>query len=176
MTEYGLLWFLWTRLLGPLPALAIALGYAATDEYHQTFVRGRSGTPVDWAIDAVARPIAVALWVGWRRRQARDARGSWRMPRGRDEPGLPRLRSMTTPKRTIATLLSAGMLLAAPGPVMAQGGAGDQQYQDPLGQVKPAKKKAHHKLVCKTRRQKHTRACKRLAAKRRAAARHHRGH
>jgi hypothetical protein len=78
---------------------------------------------------------------------------------------------MTTPKRTIATLLSAGLLLAAPGPVMAQGGAGDQQYQDPLGQItKPAKKKARHKLVCRTTRQKHTRACKRLAAKKRAAA------
>jgi hypothetical protein len=64
------------------------------------------------------------------------------------------------------------LLLAAPGPVMAQGGAGDQQYQDPLGQVtKPAKNKARHKLVCRTTRQKHTRACRRLAARHRAEAR-----
>ena len=46
MTEYGLLWFLWTRVFGPLPAAGIALAYAATDEFHQTFVHGRSGTPL----------------------------------------------------------------------------------------------------------------------------------
>jgi VanZ like protein len=74
MTEYGLLWFLWSRITGPLGAAGIALAYAATDEFHQTFVRGRSGTPVDWAIDAAGVAIAVALWVGWRRRQAREAR------------------------------------------------------------------------------------------------------
>jgi len=35
MGEYGLLWFLWWRALGKgsaAPAVAIALGYAATDE------------------------------------------------------------------------------------------------------------------------------------------------
>jgi hypothetical protein len=73
MTEYGLLWFLWTRVFGPLPAVAIALAYAATDEFHQTFVHGRSGTPVDWAIDATGVAIAVVLWATWRRRRAREA-------------------------------------------------------------------------------------------------------
>jgi hypothetical protein len=77
---------------------------------------------------------------------------------------------MTTPKRSIAALLSAGLLLTATAPVMAQGGAGDQQYQDPLGQTSKPKPKAKHKLVCKTRKQKRTRACKQLAAKQRAAA------
>ncbi len=56
MTEYGLLWFLWWRALGygnPLPAIAITLVWAASDEYHQSFVEGRHGTPWDVAIDAV---------------------------------------------------------------------------------------------------------------------------
>ena len=55
MAEYGLLWFLWYRALevrSPLPAVAITLAYAATDEFHQTFVEGRHGTPVDVLIDA----------------------------------------------------------------------------------------------------------------------------
>ena len=33
-------------------AMAISLGYAATDEFHQTFVDGRKGTPVDVLIDS----------------------------------------------------------------------------------------------------------------------------
>ena len=61
MTEYGLLWWLWWRALGrghPLPAVAITLAYAATDEYHQTFVEGRHGSPWDWAIDSAGVGIA----------------------------------------------------------------------------------------------------------------------
>src|SRR4051794_28559816 len=58
---YGLLAFLWVRALGTtsacgiaLPlAFALAVAYAVTDEYHQTFVDGRHGSPVDVAIDAV---------------------------------------------------------------------------------------------------------------------------
>jgi hypothetical protein len=68
MAEYGLLWFLWSRALGherPLAAAAIALGYAATDELHQTFVAGRHGTPVDVAVDAAG---VLAGWLLWRNR------------------------------------------------------------------------------------------------------------
>ena len=36
--------------------------YAATDEWHQTFVEGRHGTPVDWLIDAAGVAIAAAVW------------------------------------------------------------------------------------------------------------------
>jgi VanZ family protein len=64
MAEYGLLWFLWYRALevpSPLPAVAITLAYAATDEFHQTFVTGRHGTPVDVLIDAAGVAIAVAI-------------------------------------------------------------------------------------------------------------------
>jgi VanZ family protein len=67
MAEFGLLWLLWRRALGQaggliLPA-GITLAYAASDEWHQSYVEGRVGTPVDWAIDAVGVAIAIALWV-----------------------------------------------------------------------------------------------------------------
>ena len=61
MLEYGLLFLLWRRALpGPSPwvAAAIAVGYAATDELHQSFVDGRHGTPVDVAIDAAGVALA----------------------------------------------------------------------------------------------------------------------
>jgi VanZ family protein len=74
MTEFGLLWFLWTRVVGPFGALAISLAYAVSDEFHQTFVDGRHGTPVDWAIDAAGMGIAAALWVAWQMHRAREAR------------------------------------------------------------------------------------------------------
>ena len=74
MTEYGLLWFLWTRVVGPFPALAICLAWAASDEFHQTFVEGRHGTPVDVAIDAAGMGIAAAIWVTWQVRRAREDR------------------------------------------------------------------------------------------------------
>jgi len=71
MTEYGLLWWFWARAVGPRAALAITLGYAATDEYHQTFVEGRHGTPVDVAIDAVG---VAAAWAATARVRASRAR------------------------------------------------------------------------------------------------------
>jgi VanZ family protein len=62
MAEYGLLWWLWRRALGStIPAAAVTLAYAATDEWHQSFVTGRNGTPVDWLIDAAGVAIAIAL-------------------------------------------------------------------------------------------------------------------
>jgi VanZ family protein len=62
MVEYGLLWFLWWRALGygsKVPAVVIALAYAATDELHQHFVEGRVGSPVDWLIDATGVALAI---------------------------------------------------------------------------------------------------------------------
>ena len=64
MTEYGVLWWLWYRALGFRRlgvAVAITLAYAATDEFHQTFVHGRHGTPVDVLIDATGVAIAILL-------------------------------------------------------------------------------------------------------------------
>jgi VanZ family protein len=68
MAEYGLLWFLWQRALRtrtPWPAVAITLAYAVSDEYHQTFVEGRHGSPVDVLIDAAG--VAIAVWLYTRR-------------------------------------------------------------------------------------------------------------
>ena len=63
MAEFGLLWWLWRRALGrPALAATVALAYAATDEWHQWFVSGRVGSPLDWAIDAAGIAIAIALW------------------------------------------------------------------------------------------------------------------
>jgi VanZ family protein len=69
--SYALLAFLWWRALKttdltawaiPL-AFALTLGYAATDEYHQTFVEGRHGSPVDVLIDGAGATLAL-LFVG----------------------------------------------------------------------------------------------------------------
>src|SRR4051812_34312532 len=72
MTEYGLLSLLWWRALGRerrFAAIAITLAYAATDEYHQTFVTGRHGAPVDWLIDAAGIAIAQLAWSARERRR-----------------------------------------------------------------------------------------------------------
>ena len=75
--EYALLTFLWWRALvavtspgrAALIALLLSSGYAATDEYHQTFVEGRHGSPIDWAIDSAGAAV-VALKL--RSTQVRD--------------------------------------------------------------------------------------------------------
>jgi len=70
MAEYGLLWWLWCRAFGfrrPVLAAVIALAYAATDEFHQTFVHGRVGSPIDWAIDAAGVAVAWGLTTAWAR-------------------------------------------------------------------------------------------------------------
>jgi VanZ family protein len=67
--QYALLAFLWwralrTRLDGRRAALAafvVTALYAATDEYHQSFVQGRSGSPLDWAIDCAGAAAASLL-------------------------------------------------------------------------------------------------------------------
>src|SRR5437588_8115396 len=53
MAEYGLLCLLWWRAFREVApprralafAVAVSLAYAGTDEFHQTFVHGRHGTP-----------------------------------------------------------------------------------------------------------------------------------
>ena len=65
--EYALLAYLWWRALrtrmssgtASLVALAITSAYAGTDEFHQTFVHGRHGTPVDWLIDTAGATLAM---------------------------------------------------------------------------------------------------------------------
>jgi hypothetical protein len=72
VTEYAVLTFCWWRALRGLGgsrenrvtialAVAVALVYSASDEFHQTFVRGRHGTPVDVLIDSIGMTIAAVL-------------------------------------------------------------------------------------------------------------------
>ena len=64
--EYALLCFLLWRPLATITdarraalfAFLITSGYAATDEFHQTFVDGRHGNPVDWLIDSAGAALA----------------------------------------------------------------------------------------------------------------------
>jgi VanZ family protein len=66
--EYALLTFLCWRAFRPrlspttaaLAAFLVASAYAATDEFHQAFVEGRHGSPIDWGIDTAAA-VVVAL-------------------------------------------------------------------------------------------------------------------
>ena len=46
------------RLVRSPSQCAISLVYAVTDEFHQTFVDGRNGTPVDVLIDSIGIAIA----------------------------------------------------------------------------------------------------------------------
>jgi VanZ family protein len=74
--EYALLAWLWTRTLSArarartnaprrvrsvLLAAAIALLYAASDEWHQSFVPGRTGHAVDVLVDGCGIVLAAAL-------------------------------------------------------------------------------------------------------------------
>ena len=69
MTEYAILGALLYRALGrEAPALAVGIAYAATDELHQHFVRGRHASPVDVAIDAVGLALGMLLWLRLRQR------------------------------------------------------------------------------------------------------------
>jgi VanZ like family len=75
MSVFAALTLLWLRALGGLTgrallaAVVISLLYAISDEYHQTFVAGRSGRALDVGIDAIG--IAVAAFL------ARSGRFAW---------------------------------------------------------------------------------------------------
>ena len=85
MAEYGLLWFLWWRALGharPALAAAITIGYAISDEVHQSFVEGRHGAVSDVAIDSLGAGLAGLAVVLWhRRRERRRAASDYSQPR-----------------------------------------------------------------------------------------------
>jgi VanZ family protein len=69
VTEYAVLGGLLYRALGREPlALAAGIAYAATDELHQHFVRGRHASPVDVAIDALGVAVGMLLWLRLRER------------------------------------------------------------------------------------------------------------
>src|SRR5205809_2806828 len=69
ITEYAVLGALLYRALAREgPALAAGIAYAATDELHQHFVRGRHASPVDVAIDAVGVAVGMLVWLRLRER------------------------------------------------------------------------------------------------------------
>jgi VanZ family protein len=78
--QYALLAFLWWRALrtrapgrsAALAAFVVTVAYAASDELHQSFVEGRHGSPLDWAIDTAGAALA-SLWLA-RRRARSEAR------------------------------------------------------------------------------------------------------
>lgn len=56
-------------------AFGIAVLYAASDEWHQSFVPSRGGTIHDVIIDGAGAALGLALWYGWLLwRQARELR------------------------------------------------------------------------------------------------------
>jgi VanZ family protein len=79
LTEYAVLGALLQRALRR-PGLAILVGglYAATDEIHQHFVRGRHGAWYDVVIDTVGVTVGVVAWSRsrWGRSPALDPRSA----------------------------------------------------------------------------------------------------
>jgi VanZ family protein len=77
--QYALLAFLWWRAFcsrlgsrrAALAAFLVTVAYAASDEYHQGFVEGRHGSPVDWLIDSAGAGLAALHLAGRERREAR---------------------------------------------------------------------------------------------------------
>ena len=73
---FGVLCYLWWRLLrvgmdpgrAALVAFLLSSLYAVSDEYHQSHVEGRNGTPIDWAIDSAGAAL-VALRLRMRARR-----------------------------------------------------------------------------------------------------------
>jgi VanZ family protein len=64
IAEYAILGMLLLRAFErEAPALAAGIAYAASDELHQHFVRGRHGAPVDVAIDAIGLCIGMLVWL-----------------------------------------------------------------------------------------------------------------
>jgi VanZ family protein len=62
MTEYAILGLLLLRAIGrELPALAVGIGYAITDEIHQHFVSGRHASPIDVLIDTIGLALGIFL-------------------------------------------------------------------------------------------------------------------
>src|SRR5688500_17585711 len=73
--EYAVLCLLWWRALATTTtsgraiaaAAAISVAYAISDEFHQSFIEGRNGSPIDVVIDSVG-VAAAATWLSRRRR------------------------------------------------------------------------------------------------------------
>ena len=77
-TGYAVLALLWRRALAPRRAATLAfvltLLYALSDEFHQTFVPGRSGNVPDLLVDAAGAGLGLWLACRWKshRTQQKD--------------------------------------------------------------------------------------------------------
>ncbi len=58
-----------TRWRRPFDAAVVAILYAISDEFHQSFVAGRHGAPVDVAIDTAGIGLALLAWIVVTRRR-----------------------------------------------------------------------------------------------------------
>ena len=83
IVEFAIFGALLVRAIGATaPAFLLGVAYAATDEWHQSFVRGREGRLVDVAIDAIGVLVGVLVWrklqttSRWRRPAAEAPAGS----------------------------------------------------------------------------------------------------
>jgi VanZ family protein len=73
VTEYAIFGWLLLRALGrEFPALGIGIAYAITDEFHQSFVRGRHASPIDVLIDTVGLAIGIFVIKALRPRPVSD--------------------------------------------------------------------------------------------------------
>ena len=72
ITEYAVLGMLLLRALGSaLPAFAVGVAYAITDEIHQHFVSGRHSSPFDVAFDACGVALGLLLLLSVQSQRAR---------------------------------------------------------------------------------------------------------
>lgn len=66
---YGLLATLVCRMRpgwrGAITGLVAASLFGVTDEWHQSYVPGRSSDPMDWVADTLGAALAVSLYAGW---------------------------------------------------------------------------------------------------------------
>jgi VanZ family protein len=69
---FGVLWLALARATDwrrPVLATVIAVLYAISDEFHQTFVNDRHGSPLDVAIDTIGMGLAALAWLQAARRR-----------------------------------------------------------------------------------------------------------
>lgn len=62
VAEYAVLGLLLARAAAALPAFAVGLLYAASDEVHQHFVAGRQGAVRDVALDAFGLLVGLVVY------------------------------------------------------------------------------------------------------------------
>jgi VanZ family protein len=83
---YGLLGTLVCRLgrggwWPAVSALVVVSAYGASDEWHQSFVPGRSSDVRDWIADTVGAAVAITLYTGWSCYRRWLEMPLWRRPR-----------------------------------------------------------------------------------------------